>query len=68
MPGVCLCACTHCCSGWSVDVNDAADVRSHGVDGCVGAEAGVVDAQGGGALVHHVPDDVHLYLERDGEA
>lgn len=48
-------------------MDDAADVGPHGVDGRVGAEAVVVDAQGGGALVHHVPDDVHLYLEQDGE-
>lgn len=43
-------------------MNDAADVGPHGVDGCVRAEAGVVNAQGGGALVHHVPDDVYLHL------
>lgn len=61
---VCVCMCTHGCGGWSVDVDDAADVGPHGVDGGVGAEAGAVDAQGGGALVYDVPDDVHLHLGR----
>lgn len=44
-------------------VEDAAHVRADGVDGGVGAEGEGVDAQGGGALFHHLAQDVHLHLE-----
>lgn len=50
-----------------MNVYDAADVRTHGVDGGVRAEPGRVDPQGGGALLDHVPDDVHLHLRGRGQ-
>lgn len=46
-------------------MNDAAHVGSHGVDGSVRAEAGRVDLQVGGALIDHVTENVHLYLENE---
>lgn len=44
-------------------VNDAAHVRSHRVDGSVRAEAGWVNLEVGGALIHNVAKYVHLYLK-----
>lgn len=55
---------THSSRGGSVHVYDTADVRTYGVDGSVGAEAGGVHPQVGGALLDHFPDDVHLHLRR----
>lgn len=46
---------------------DAADVRTHGIDGSVGAETCGVDPQVGGALVDHIPDDVDLHLRKQGD-
>lgn len=43
---------------------DAADVWAHGVDGSVWAETCGVNPQIGGALLDHIPDDVHLHLKR----
>lgn len=57
---------THSSRGGSVHVYDTADVRTYGVDGSVGAEAGGVHPQVGGALLDHFPDDVHLHLQRRG--
>lgn len=44
-------------------MNDAADIRSHGVDGSVRAEAGRVDLQVGGALIDHVAKNIYLHLK-----
>lgn len=52
--------------GRCVQVDDAADVRAHGVDGGVGAETCRVDSQLGGALIDHVPDDVDFHLGGGG--
>lgn len=54
--------CTYSGCGRSVHVYDAADVRTHGVDGGMWAETRRVDPQVGGALLDHVPNDVHLHL------
>lgn len=56
---------THSSRGRCAYVNDAAHVGSHGVDGSVRAEAVRVDQQVGGALIDHVTEDVHLYLENE---
>lgn len=53
---------THSGGGGGVHVDHAAHVGPHGVDGGVGAEAGLVDAQVGGALLHNITQDVHLHL------
>lgn len=52
----------------SVHVDDAADVRTHGVDGSMGAETRGVDAQAGGPLINHITDDVHLDLRKRGRS
>lgn len=53
---------THSCRGRGVQVDEAAGVRSHGVDGSVRAEAGHVDTQVGAALIHYVAQDIYLHL------
>lgn len=48
-------------------VYHAADVWTHGIDGSMRAEARGVDPQVGGALLNHIPDDVHLHLRKQAQ-
>ena len=47
-----------------MNVDDAPDIRPHGVDGSVGTKPQRVYAQEGGALVHHITNHIHFHLER----
>ena len=48
-----------------MDVYDTPDVRAHGIDSRVRAEAKVVHLQVGGSLVYHITNHVHFHLETD---
>lgn len=52
----------YCSRGWRVQVDDASHVRSGRVDGRVQAESAGVHRKAGAALLHHLPQDVHLDL------
>ena len=57
--------CTHSSSCRGVDVYDTPDVRAHGIDSSVRAEARVVHLQMGGSLVDNITNHVHFHLETD---
>lgn len=48
-----------------MDVYDTPDVRAHGIDSRVRAEAKVVHLQVGGSLVDNITNHVHFHLETD---
>ena len=48
-------------------VYDTADVWTHGIDSSMRAKACWIDPQVGGALLDHIPDDVHFHLRREAQ-
>ena len=53
---------THRCCGRCVDVKKTANIWPRWVDGLVQAELLWVHAQVGAAFLHHLTQDIHLYL------
>lgn len=59
---------TYCSCGRGVQVDDASYVRAHWINGGVRSKPKVVDAQIGGALIHHLTDHVHFHLQKQNNS
>lgn len=55
---------THCSCGGGVDVDYTPHIGPHRINGSVGSEPILVNAQISRTLVHHLADDVYFHLRK----